>query len=285
MGNKLKRLLLVSRPLSWPNTAYPFAAAYLVTGGGFDLTLIVGTLYFLIPYNLLMYGINDVFDYESDIRNPRKGGVEGMREQRAFHPTIVRSIVYANALPIVYLAWVSDLGASLILSFVVFLALAYSVPPLRFKERAGLDSLTSSLHFVGPMLYAASLTHSLTATLIYTFAFLAWGIASHAFGAVQDILPDRMAGIKSIATALGARTTVWISMVFYCIACVLLLAAGNAASSIIAVLGIAYALNVAPYLRVGDEQASDTNAGWRRFLWLNYATGFVITIVLLLQVI
>ena len=38
---------------------------------------VVGTLFFLVPYNLLMYGINDVFDYASDLRNPRKGGIEG----------------------------------------------------------------------------------------------------------------------------------------------------------------------------------------------------------------
>src|SRR5699024_11176739 len=60
-----------SRPLSWVNTAYPFAAAYLLAGGGVDAALVVGTLFFLIPYNLLMYGVNDVFDPESDLRNPR----------------------------------------------------------------------------------------------------------------------------------------------------------------------------------------------------------------------
>ena len=67
----LAQLTLGSRPLSWINTAFPFAAAYLLTAREIDLTLIVGTLYFLIPYNLAMYGINDVFDYESDLRNPR----------------------------------------------------------------------------------------------------------------------------------------------------------------------------------------------------------------------
>ncbi len=25
----------------------------------------------------VMYGVNDIFDYESDIKNPRKGGLEG----------------------------------------------------------------------------------------------------------------------------------------------------------------------------------------------------------------
>ena len=73
----IKELLLTSRPISWVNTAYPFAAAYLLAGGGIDWKFVVGTLFFLIPYNLLMYGVNDVFDYESDLRNPRKGGVEG----------------------------------------------------------------------------------------------------------------------------------------------------------------------------------------------------------------
>ena len=73
-----RQLVGASRPLSWVNTAYPFAAAYLMAGGGLTAELVVGTVFFLIPYNLLMYGINDVFDYESDLRNPRKGGVEGI---------------------------------------------------------------------------------------------------------------------------------------------------------------------------------------------------------------
>lgn len=66
------QVLLSSRPLSWINTAFPFAAAYLVTTGRIDAILLVGALFFLIPYNLLMYGINDVFDYESDLRNPAR---------------------------------------------------------------------------------------------------------------------------------------------------------------------------------------------------------------------
>ena len=34
-------------------------------------------------------------------------------------------------------------------------------------------------------------------------AFFAWGAASQAFGAVQDVRADRSAGIASIATVLG----------------------------------------------------------------------------------
>ncbi len=62
-GAVLRELIVASRPVSWINTAYPFAAAYLLTTRQIDLTLVVGTLFFLVPYNLAMYGINDVFDY------------------------------------------------------------------------------------------------------------------------------------------------------------------------------------------------------------------------------
>ncbi len=68
---RVRAVLASSRPVSWVNTAYPFGAAYLLAGGGVDLAFVVGVVYFLVPYNLLMYGLNDVFDYESDVRNPR----------------------------------------------------------------------------------------------------------------------------------------------------------------------------------------------------------------------
>ena len=74
----IRTLFWASRPVSWVNTAYPFAAAAILTGGLPAWLVVLGVVFFLVPYNLLMYGINDVFDYESDLRNPRKGGVEGI---------------------------------------------------------------------------------------------------------------------------------------------------------------------------------------------------------------
>ena len=89
-----RQLLIASRPVSWINTAYPFAAAYLMTTRQVDLALVIGTLFFLVPYNLAMYGINDVFDYESDLRNPRKGGAHGAVLDRRLH----RVTLWASAL-------------------------------------------------------------------------------------------------------------------------------------------------------------------------------------------
>lgn len=281
MRETIKKLFWISRPISWPNTAYPFAAGYLVTGGQIDVTFVLGTVFFLISYNLLMYGINDVFDYESDILNPRKGGIEGMREQRAFHPTIVWASL-ATSLPfVVYFLAIGSWWSRAVFAFVLFMVVAYSVAKLRFKERPFLDSITSSTHFVGPLLFALALNDFPSNVWPYVVAFFLWGVASHAFGAVQDIIPDRAGKIASIATVLGARPTVWFAAILYMVAAALVMLQGPW-GIIVGIVGLAYVANVAPYLHVTDTSSPKTNAGWRRFIWLNFGTGFVVTIVLIL---
>lgn len=285
----IKKLFWISRPISWPNTAYPFAVGYIVMAGqltpGISLaTFIIGTLYFIAPYNLLMYGINDIFDYESDIKNPRKGGVEGMREERAFHPTLFKAIISITLPFFLALLILSNWPGRIVLLLVVGAAIAYSVKGLRFKEIPVLDSLTSSFHFVGPLLYAVVLVGFTPATLPWLSAFFLWGIASHAFGAVQDIKPDRQAGIHSIATVFGARTTTILSFVLYALAAGIVAYQGIEYLPI-ALAGLAYCANIAPFLGVSDTTSEKTNAGWKRFLWLNYATGAVVTMVILVHLI
>jgi 4-hydroxybenzoate polyprenyltransferase len=277
-----RTILLSSRPLSWVNTAFPFAAAYLLTAREIDAVWIVGTLYFLIPYNLAMYGINDVFDYESDLRNPRKGGVEGAVLDRSLHrPTLV-AVAVTNLPFLVYLVVVGSPLSWLVLAVSVFAVLAYSVAGLRFKERPFLDSVTSSTHFVSPAVYGlvlagAAWTPSLAALLA---AFFLWGMASHAFGAVQDIGADREGGIASVATAIGARSTVRFAFGAYALSGMLMLFT-DWPGPLGGLLAVPYLLAVAPFLSLPDADAERANAGWRRFLGLNFLTGFLVTLLLI----
>lgn len=281
-GSTLRMLLVASRPLSWVNTAYPFAAAYLLTAGQIDLTWIIGTLYFLVPYNLAMYGINDVFDYESDLRNPRKGGVEGALLDRSFHRVTLLAAIGSNVPFLVVLVLLGSPLSWLVLAVSVFAVVAYSAPGLRFKERPFLDSVTSSTHFVSPALYAlvlagADFTSGLWAVL---GAFFLWGMASQAFGAVQDVLPDREGGISSIATVLGARAVVWFAAAAYLAAGLLMLLAPWPAL-LGSLLAVPYLLNLLPFLSITDEGSEQANAGWKRFLKLNFLTGFLVTMLLI----
>jgi 4-hydroxybenzoate polyprenyltransferase len=111
-------------------------------------------------------------------------------------------------------------------------------------------------------------------------AFFLWGAASHAFGAVQDVVADREGGIASIATVIGARRTVRLAVVLYLLAGILLLAT-DWPGPLAAIFVLPYVVNALPWWRVTDPTAPTANRGWRRFLWLNFATGFGVTMLLI----
>ena len=284
MAEKAKVLFMTSRPISWVNTAFPFAVGYLMMGGGIDALLVIGTLFFLIPYNLLMYGINDVFDYESDMRNPRKGGVEGAVTPKRFHSLIIWSSILMSAPFVAVLILLGSKVSSAVLLIVLFFVLAYSAKHLRFKEIPFLDAVTSSMHFVGPLLFAYSLTTINESALWVAGAFFSWGMASQAFGAVQDILPDREAGINSIATCIGARHTVWFSAVLYTLAVIAVINAGIYAWPV-AAAGILYLINTLQFAKITDKTSQVARKGWKRFLWLNYLMGAIVTVSCIVSVI
>ncbi|MBP6043559.1 MAG: prenyltransferase [Rhodoluna sp.] len=281
-----KALLQSSRPVSWINTAFPFAATYVFFTGRFDLTLVIGTLFFLIPYNLLMYGINDVFDYESDLRNPRKGGIEGALLDKSLHRLTIWTSILSCVPFVIYLLAVGNAASGAMLLFAVFTVLAYSVKGLRFKERPFLDSITSASHFVNPMLFAALLVgHSLFEPVFWQsfVAFAFWGMASHAFGAVQDVKADREGGIASIATVIGARRTTRFAFALY-LAAGVLMAGVSWPANLAAIAAVPYLVILLPHLNITDENCESANRGWRRFIWLNFFAGFVVTQLLFMSV-
>ena len=279
MNEKIKLLFTSSRPLSWVNTAFPFAAGYLYFTQSVDAVFIIGSLFFLIPYNVLMYGINDVYDYESDLRNPRKGGVEGAVVAKKYHRFL---LTWSYAIPIPFVTALVLLGnpaSAITLAACLFFVVAYSVKGLRFKEVPVLDSMTSSLHFVGPLIFALSLVGWPSAAWPIVIAFFLWGVASQSFGAIQDIQADREAELRSVATVLGAKRTLWFSLVSYLLAAILATTLG-VYGVIVGVAGLAYVANLLPYLQVSDKSSEITNRGWKRFLWINYVVGAVVTISL-----
>jgi 4-hydroxybenzoate polyprenyltransferase len=279
-GATVRDLVAASRPLSWINTALPFAAAAYAALRGVDLAVVLGFVYFLVPFNLLMYGVNDIFDYASDVANPRKRSVEGGLLPPDRRRATWIAVAVTNVPLLVALALVAPPAGTAAVLVAAFAAIAYSAPPLRTKERPLLDSLTSSSHFVLPAV-AGFLVGGMALDAIpwpLVAAFFAWGVASHAVGAVQDIAYDRAAGIGSIATAAGPRATAWLALACYAVAAAIPLAYGP--------LGALVTVALAPYLLLPlsillDPREAQARRAWRSFLGLNFLAGFVITQALL----
>jgi 4-hydroxybenzoate polyprenyltransferase len=281
----IREIIQTSRPVSWVNTAAPFAAGYLIVAGQMGPSFWIGLIYFLFPYNLLMYGVNDIYDYESDLKNPRKNSIEGALLNKSRHKMIWYAIAAAN-IPfiIAMLILAPTIAAKLFFLLLVGFCFSYSMPPMRFKEIPVVDSLNSSLHFVSPLLFGLLLAGvaNIVPYLMALGAFLLWGMASQALGAIQDIKPDRAAGIASIATVLGARRTNRFVMVLYTLSAVLVAVGYFPVGIVGAALLSLYVLNASFFVKyISDARSGQFHRAWQNFIWLNQLVGFGLTLLLL----
>ena len=273
----LRDLVLASRPVSWINTGLPFLAGAYEQARTLDPAVILGTIYFLGPYNLLLYGVNDLFDYESDIRNPRKQSLEGGLVAPAHGRLLWGAILLTNLPFLAVLAWLGGPVAAAMLLVTALVAVIYSAPPLRTKERPFLDSTTSAMHFVLPAVCGFLVAGRAPADLPWLVlgGFTAWGIASHAIGAIQDIEYDRAAGIGSIATALGGRATAWVSLLGYAIAVLAALTVALPWGVIAAIALASYLL--LPLMVIARDDEPQARRAWRSFMQLNIPVGFILS--------
>ncbi len=278
----VKTILSASRPISWINTAAPFAAGYILSVGSFDWKLIVGFFFFLFPYNLLMYGVNDIFDYESDKNNPRKNSIEGGLAPPRTHRQIWAAIaIFCVPLAAVAFSW-GNTASKAWLAFSLFMVVAYSLKGLRFKEIPLIDSFTSSTHFYSPLVYGLLLGGGLTGYWPAIIAFVLWGMASHAFGAIQDIQFDREANIKSVGTVFGAKATAWFCFLLYsAVVVIVALNFQGTMGRLVSCALLLYPVVTASCLKVTDKTAATTNVAWKQFLWINQIVGFTITMAYL----
>jgi 4-hydroxybenzoate polyprenyltransferase len=195
----------------------------------------------------------------------------------------VKAAIWSCVPFIAYLTIAGTSFSTSILYLTLFAVVAYSAKGLRFKEKPFLDSITSSSHFVGPVIFALALAKvDMTQPIISTsiVAFGLWGIASHAFGAVQDVVADRNGGIASIATIIGARATVRLSIVMYAAAAILLLGL-DWPYSLAALAAVPYLVIVAPFWNITNETCEKANAGWKKFIWLNFIAGAIVTLLVI----
>jgi 4-hydroxybenzoate polyprenyltransferase len=165
-------------------------------------------LWLTLPFNLLIYGVNDVFDQDTDALNPRKGSLEGALIHSSEVRTILTAVLVTNVPFVVWFAVTLPPAALGWIALYVLVFVFYSAPPLRFKARAYLDSLSNAAYAL-PLVFVAS---ALGATPVWPAALglMAWSVAKHAFDAVQDIEEDRAVAITTTAVRLGPRgTALW----------------------------------------------------------------------------
>jgi len=219
----LRYLLVLSRPRFWLYLAGPVAVGVTYgigdVSGLFTPTTVSLAVYFLVPANVYLYGVNDAFDADIDELNPKKDDREARwRGSR----TVALAVVAAGVVGLATFAITPRVAWPYLAGFFA-LGAAYSAPPLRFKTTPLADSVSNGLYVLpGAAAYAtAAGTHPPLAALVGAWL---WTMGMHTFSAIPDIDPDRAAGIRTTATLLGERRTY-----AYCLACWTVAAAAFAA--------------------------------------------------------
>ncbi len=202
----LWRLVYVSRPVLWVNTIGTAVVGVWLTGDLWRWEALPIILWLTLPFNLLIYGVNDLFDQETDALNPRKGTLEGARIERWEIQPIALGVVLANLPFVAYFVLTLPLPAAGWMLLYAGIFIGYSVPPARFKARPYLDSLSNAA-YAFPLVFVPL---ALDETPVWPAAIglMAWSAAKHTFDAVQDIEEDRKVGIETTAVALGPRGVV-----------------------------------------------------------------------------
>jgi len=208
MGTPRERavyLFKLSRPRFWFYLAGPvlvglvYAAASpedLLSPTSFGLFL-----YFLVPANLFLYGVNDYFDASIDEKNPKKDDKE---VRYTDDPAVATAVILSGAAGFALLSFLS-FDAAVWLGVFYALAVGYSAPPTRFKTVPFADSVSNGLYIVpGVVAFLTLSSPEALPTLAVAGAWL-WSMGMHTFSAVPDIEPDRSAGVQTTATFLGER--------------------------------------------------------------------------------
>ncbi len=206
----LGRLLLVSRPALWVNTLGPAVVALWLSGRlwSWDAPWLVLLIWLTLPFNLLIYGVNDLSDLKEDALNPRKGGYQGARLEPGEVLPLARAIAVLNFPFALYFLLETPPAFWAVVSFYAVLFLGYSLPPVRFKGHPFLDSLSNAAYAL-PLAFVPLLFEQ-SPSILALACLMAWSVAKHAFDAVQDLESDGDAGVRTVATVLGVqKTALW----------------------------------------------------------------------------
>lgn len=213
-----KNLVTISRPRFWLYVIGPFIVGLAAARPSFSIVAIVMAVYFTLPANALIYGVNDIFDYETDKLNPKKAGYEDALKP-TYRKDLAKLIVVTNVPFLAMLPFFPSVARWSLLGF-WFFGIFYSAPPIRAKTKPLIDSFFNIL-YIFPGLFAYGLITSRWPSQNIIIAATLWCMAMHAFSAVPDIASDKKAKMNTVATLLGRQGTIIFCAAAYLAAAVL----------------------------------------------------------------
>ncbi len=213
---KIRFLLLVSRPAFWPLVLVGYSIGILSSGGSFGIYELFELFFLSFPFCFFMFAINDVYDMETDSGNLRKQNPLWGAILSSVDVSYVKGLSFLMA----FIVFLYSLLSNNIIHIATILACliamyVYSSPPFRIKSIPVLDSLFNCLFGFGPFAIGYSLFGGIgflnTAFIFFSFTFS----AAHAIFAVVDLDDDKKANVKTFATVFGPRIPILFALIVF----------------------------------------------------------------------
>jgi lycopene elongase/hydratase (dihydrobisanhydrobacterioruberin-forming) len=223
--SSIVRMIRISRPRFWLYTFGTYLVGIIASmpevSALTTLAVWVLGLYFLFPSNILIYGVNDIADYDTDKHNPKKEQYESLVETTEWR-SIIWTIIISHIPFLVFFAWY-DVRIVLGLGVHILLACIYSLPPIRAKARPFFDLIISASIYISAGVLGWLLVSSSTSfPLLAVLGGMAWAMGMQAYSALPDRDADTQAGIQTVATVLGERGTLFFTFMCYLISGIIL---------------------------------------------------------------
>ena len=217
MLSYLRSLLKISRFRFWIYTGGTFVIGYSLGASSFsnflEINYFMYLLYFFIPANIFIYGVNDYWDQSTDEINPKKEDKEFKlrnKDRRFLRNTLI--VVLLISVILLFF----QKGVLQRITFLSFLLLSYfySAEPLRFKSKPFLD-FSSNMLYIMPGIFGYVLVTDNLPPLIIILAAFGHISAMHIFSAIPDIKYDKKAGITTTAVYLGYKKSLLLCIFFW----------------------------------------------------------------------
>jgi 4-hydroxybenzoate polyprenyltransferase len=220
--SRLTFLIQVSRPIIWPVLPLVYALGLHEAHAAWSIPAIIQMALLTFPMNLIGCGLNDIYDYESDRRSPRRRAVWGAivkaEDRRLIMPAVVTMVPIILLGACITRSWINVVATALL----ILIAWLYSVPPVRLKERPPFDSISNGFgYFLLPFVMGYSLNAD-PGAMPFRYYLLALCVAGvHALATAADYDADRAAHHRTLAVVFGQRIAAAVAFAAFLLALML----------------------------------------------------------------
>lgn len=218
MFHYLKLAFNVSRYRFWMYLAGPYFAGFMIGANNleqvYSWTFWLHMLYFLTFANVFLYGINDLFDQDTDQFNVKKETHEYRVEDRKEEQQLKRILLTMVIISVMYLIFQPNWTSRITFILFIFLSYGYSSPPFRFKAKPFLD-FSSNILYALPGIIGYLHTGGAFPEYLMVLALFFWTGSMHLFSAVPDIDADRQAQVITTAVFLNFRKALILCFVMW----------------------------------------------------------------------